>query len=62
VCGFLPESFPQLSAAFESWSVEKNARACFTVSLQTSVIAFPATRTARASARKRVPPHSGQVA
>ena len=46
----------------ESCKVEKKDRASLTVSLQTSVMDFPAMRTARASARSRVPPHSGHVA
>src|SRR5260370_2898123 len=51
--------FPWASVSFSS---EKNTLASFTVSLQRSVIDCPVIRTARASARSRVPPHSGQVA
>src|SRR5208282_5156886 len=45
----------------ERTRVEKKVRASFTVSLVISVIERPATRTARASGRRRVPLHSGHV-
>ena len=57
--GFYPQSWLALSV---SCSSAKNRRASFTVSLHKSVIVLPLIFTARASARSRVPPHSGQVA
>ena len=55
---FGDRGFARRSAA----SVLKNGRASFTVIWQTSVIERPAILTARASARRRVPWQSGQVA